>query len=63
MSTILMHARSMDAIRPRSNDERRGEWAARYFAAGYHRIPSKPRVRLQPTTERAGRIAGKESND
>ena len=62
MNSSLMHARSMEAINPPTNDERRAQWASKYFAAGYHRIPSKPRVRLQPTQERAGRTtAGKES--
>lgn len=61
--SVLIHAKpyEYESIRPLSNDERRAAWAARYFSAGYHRIPSKPRVRLQSTQERAGRIAGKES--
>lgn len=43
---MLMHARSMEAIRPRSPDERRAEWASKFFAAGHHRTPSKPRIRV-----------------
>ena len=43
---FLMHAQSMEDIRPRSNDERRGEWAAKYFGHGYHNRPAKPRIRV-----------------
>jgi hypothetical protein len=42
---MLMHARTMEALRPLSNDERRAQWAARYFAQGHHRTPQKPRLR------------------
>lgn len=48
MNTSLMHTRTIEAIRPRTNDERRAAWAARYFAQGNHRAPSKPRVRVKP---------------
>lgn len=34
---MIMHAETMEAIRPLSNDERIGTWAARYFSAGLHR--------------------------
>jgi len=48
MNTSLMHTRTVESIRPRSNDERRAAWAARYFAQGNHREPSKPRIRVKP---------------
>jgi len=48
MNTSLMNTRTNEAIRPRSNDERRAAWAARYFAQGAHREPSKPRLRVKP---------------
>lgn len=48
MNTSLMHTRTVEAIRPRSNDERRAQWASRYFAQGNHREPSKPRIRVKP---------------
>lgn len=38
--------RSWDGCRPMSNDERRAEWAARYFSQGHHR--PKPRIRVKP---------------
>lgn len=44
---FVMHARNWSAIRPLSNDERRAQWAARFYAQGHHRTPQKPRVRVQ----------------
>lgn len=29
-------------------DERRAQWASKYFAAGHHHRPAKPRVRVKP---------------
>ena len=29
-------------------DERRAQWAYRYYSAGHHRINRKPRVRVKP---------------
>lgn len=29
-------------------DERRAQWAARFYGGGHHRKPSKPRVRVKP---------------
>ena len=46
MNTSIMHARSNEAIRPPSNDERRASWDAKYFCAGFHRRPEKPRIRV-----------------
>ncbi|HXS04854.1 MAG TPA: hypothetical protein VN731_10285 [Rhodanobacter sp.] len=46
MNTSLMHADTMESIRPRSNDERMAHWAAKYFALGFHRRPEKPRVKV-----------------
>ena len=43
---MLMHARNLEAIRPRSNDERRAQWASKFFALGHHRRPEKPRYRV-----------------
>ena len=43
---MLMHARNLEAIRPRSNDERREQWASKFFALGLHRRPDKPRYRV-----------------
>jgi hypothetical protein len=48
MNTSVMHTRTVESIRPRSNDERRAQWAAKFFAAGYHRQPGKPHVRVKP---------------
>lgn len=45
---FLMHAtQRAESVRPPSNDERRAEWAAKYFGAGYHNRPNKPRVRIE----------------
>ena len=41
---MLMHTRNLEAIRPRSNDERRAQWASRFFSLGHHRRPDKPRI-------------------
>lgn len=35
---IVIPARTLDAIRPPSNDERMAAWASRYFMGGYHRM-------------------------
>ena len=46
---MIQHATERaESIRVPSNDERRAAWAARYFAQGNHRAPSKPRVRVKP---------------
>ena len=39
--SVLIHTRAYEyeSIRPLSNDERRAEWASKYFAAGHHRTP------------------------
>jgi hypothetical protein len=29
-------------------DERRAQWAYRYYSAGHHRVGRKPRVRVKP---------------
>ena len=43
---FLIHAtQAAESIRVPSNDERIAAWAAKYFGAGYHRRPSKPRMR------------------
>ncbi len=43
----VMHAsRSIESVRPQTNDERRAHWAIRYFAAGWHRKPQKPRIKV-----------------
>ena len=48
---FLMHAtQRAESVRPPSNDERRAEWAAKYFGAGYHLRPEKPRIRIELTT-------------
>jgi hypothetical protein len=61
---FLMHATQLaESVRPPSNDERRAEWAAKYFGAGYHNRPNKPRVRAEaplPAMEPAD--AGKDSS-
>ena len=48
---MIAHAASWEAIRPRTNDERRGAWAARYYGAGHHR-------RCQTLHRDAGRGTG-----
>lgn len=41
---MLMHADSMESIRPLGNDDRRAVWAGRYYAMGLHRqlVPNCP---------------------
>lgn len=46
MNTSIMHARSNESILPMSNDEKLADWARKYFAAGFHRRPEKPRIRV-----------------
>lgn len=36
---IVIPADTMRALRPPTNDERRADWAYRYFRAGLHRNP------------------------
>lgn len=43
---MIMHARSLESVRPLSNDERRAAWARRYFLRGHHRNPQKPRIKV-----------------
>lgn len=46
--SVLMHATERaESVRPLSNNERRAEWAQKYFGAGYHTRPSKPRIRIE----------------
>lgn len=33
---IVIPARDLESVRPRTNDERRVAWAARYFGGGHH---------------------------
>ena len=52
--SILMHAtHRAESIRTPTNDERIAAWAVKYFGAGHHRRPSKPRVRIAPEPTRA----------
>lgn len=44
--TILMTTYTAESIRPLSNNERLGAWAARYFGLGLHLDTSKPRIRV-----------------
>ena len=46
MNTSILHARSNESIRPLHNDERIAAWAFKYFGAGFHRRPEKPRIRV-----------------
>jgi len=46
MNTSILHARSNEAIRPPSNDERRASWAQKFYALDFHRRPDKPRIRV-----------------
>jgi hypothetical protein len=41
MNTSIMNTRTNEALRPRSNDERRAIWAAKW-----HRRPEKPRIKV-----------------
>jgi hypothetical protein len=36
---VIYDTRTMESIRPLSNDERMAAWACKYFAAGYHHTP------------------------
>ena len=61
---MLMHASNMEAIRPLSNDQRRANWAARYFALGLHRRPEKPRYRVtvpEPLSSSEPALSGEDS--
>lgn len=33
---MIAHAHNLESIRPLSNNERRAQWAARYYRAGLH---------------------------
>jgi hypothetical protein len=60
---IFQHATERaESVRPLSNDERRAHWAARYFGAGYHLRPSKPRVRAVTPSTTEPAPAGKDSS-
>lgn len=38
---MIYETRTLESIRPPSNDERMAAWAAKYFSAGFHReIPA-----------------------
>lgn len=38
---MIFDTRTLESIRPPSNDERMAAWAAKYFSAGFHReIPA-----------------------
>lgn len=57
-STIIQHATyRAESIRVPTNDERRAEWAAKYFAQGHHRRPEKPRVRVPAVVGRVLPVA------
>ena len=62
---MLMHAtQRAESIRPLSNDERRACWAAKYFCAGLHRRPDKPRIRVTvpvPLSSSEPALSGEES--
>jgi hypothetical protein len=46
---FLIHAtQAAESIRVPSNDERVAALAAKYFGAGHHRAPTKPRMRVAP---------------
>ena len=63
MNTSILHARSNEAIRPPSNDERRASWAQKFYALGFHRRPDKPRIRVtvpEPLSNNAPADAGKD---
>ncbi len=64
MNTSILHARSNEAIRPMSNDDRRAHWAQKFYALGFHRRPDKPRIRVTvpaPLSNNAPGEPGKES--
>lgn len=45
--SYLMHASaSLDSVRPLSNDERRANWASKFYLFAHHRKPAKPRIRV-----------------
>ena len=46
-NTSVMHASAnIESVRPRSNDEARATWAAKYYSRGMHRANGKPRIRV-----------------
>lgn len=51
-NTSVTHTRrgKWDGCRPSTNDERRAEWAEKFYGAGHHRKQPKPRVRVAVET-------------
>lgn len=46
--SIVIATRTRDALRVPDNDERRAEWAARYYGAGLHRDERRRRAMPSP---------------
>ena len=60
---FLIHAtQAAESIRVPTNDERIAAWAARYFAQGHLRRPSKPRMRAASPSTTEPAHAGKDSS-
>lgn len=47
LSVTRTRRHKWDGCAPKSNDERRAEWAARFYGAGHHHTPAKPRIRVR----------------
>lgn len=46
-NTSVMHAAErIESVRQLSNDERRADWAAKFYARGLHRANGQPRIRV-----------------
>lgn len=46
LTIVRTKPHSWHGCEPPSNDQRRAEWAAKFYSAGHHR--KKPRLRVKP---------------
>lgn len=51
---IIRCDRNAETYRAPNNNERRAAWAAKYFGAGHHQQPTKPRIRVTVPKSEAG---------
>lgn len=47
LSVTRTRPHSSHGCTPMSNDERRAAWAAKFYGAGHHHKPQKPRIRVR----------------
>ena len=48
--SIVTPGTSWDDVLPLTNDQRRADWASRYYANGLHHVNGKPRMRIRDDT-------------